>query len=222
MTTDQLKQIVEDAKKATPGMWDVIRGRSLLHVETRIDNPSGAGIPICSMPNSKIHNSAHIANCSPETIIAMAEELIRAREALDAIKQLACGDAFPEYTPESLVRLVRCLLDNVGWKAPSSVDVTRQRGLTEDPVEKIIERALDKAKIPFRRENENEAKLDFYLFSYGIYIECKGGHSERTTAQLKRAHNVIVVQGLASARLIAYLIGKIDTLAAIDKAREGA
>lgn len=82
MTTDQLKQMVEDARRATAGMWDSIDGRTLFHVETRIDNPHGAGKPICSIPKKRSDDANHIANCSPETIIAMAEELIRAREAL--------------------------------------------------------------------------------------------------------------------------------------------
>lgn len=41
-------------KSFTPGPWDYVEGRTkLLHVETRIDNPHGAGLPICSIPKAR-------------------------------------------------------------------------------------------------------------------------------------------------------------------------
>lgn len=43
--------------KFTPGPWNCIEGKTLIHIETDIGNPIGAGIPICSLPKSKRHNA---------------------------------------------------------------------------------------------------------------------------------------------------------------------
>jgi hypothetical protein len=53
----------------TAGPWDYIVGRTLIHVETQIDNPSGAGIPICSLPKTSEANARLIA-ASPELLEA--------------------------------------------------------------------------------------------------------------------------------------------------------
>ena len=75
-----LPELFELAKKATPGPWQVMesnnRGR-LVHVETHIDNPHGAGIQIAT------------ANCgSREQRNANAAFMADARNALPAIKKM--------------------------------------------------------------------------------------------------------------------------------------
>lgn len=69
-----------------------------------------------------------------------------------------------------------------------------------DPVERIIELALDRAGIAHRR---SAAGLDFHLVASGIEIECKRMHSPRIADQMSRAANVIVVQGMDAAHLLA-------------------
>lgn len=61
----------------TAGPWDYIISRSLIHVETRHDNPIGAGIHICSVPKSKESNAAFIASAP-----TLAVDLAAAVEAL--------------------------------------------------------------------------------------------------------------------------------------------
>ena len=77
--------------------------------------------------------------------------------------------------------------------------------MSSDPVERIIADALDKAGIAYvcETDQENSARLDFYLPDTGIYIEAKRMASDRSAEQLRRANNVILVQGLEAARALA-------------------
>ena len=78
-----------------------------------------------------------------------------------------------------------------------------------DPVEAIIADALDAASISYVGENDiaNAARLDFFLPHHGLYIECKRMASDRSSDQLSRADNVILIQGIAAARWLATMIG---------------
>lgn len=75
---------------------------------------------------------------------------------------------------------------------------------TEDPVEAIIRQALDRAGLPYRRDDP----LDFELPSGDrrLAIECKRFYTPRIAEQLEGRDNVILVQGLEAARFLACLL----------------
>lgn len=77
---------------------------------------------------------------------------------------------------------------------------------TTDPLEQQIEAALIAAGLDYRTETEHAARLDFWLPGPAIYIEVKGGHSERTAAQMARVSNVIVAQGDEAVKFLAQAI----------------
>jgi hypothetical protein len=52
----------------TPGPWNVIRGKTLWHVETDANHPQGAGKPICSLP---------LVLKADAELIAMAPDLLK-------------------------------------------------------------------------------------------------------------------------------------------------
>jgi hypothetical protein len=56
----------------TPGPWDFVTGRTLHHVETQIDNPAGAGIPVCSVP-LKREADARLIAAAPYLLEALRE-----------------------------------------------------------------------------------------------------------------------------------------------------
>jgi hypothetical protein len=60
--------------KHTPGPWDFIDGHTLIHIETHIDNPAGAGMPICSVPKTSTGraNARLIAN-APDLLEALVK-----------------------------------------------------------------------------------------------------------------------------------------------------
>lgn len=78
----------------------------------------------------------------------------------------------------------------------------------EDPLERKIAHALDAAGIEYFTDYEGEVPehLDFYLYELDVFIEIKGGHSERIADQMSRAHNVIAVQGMKSVVFILSLL----------------
>jgi hypothetical protein len=81
------------------------------------------------------------------------------------------------------------------------------RKVVTDPVEKIIADAL--GDIPFTMEGEPEhpeGSLDFYVPSWGVFIEVKRFHSPRISDQMSRQPNVIAVQGMDAAIAFAELI----------------
>lgn len=50
--------------KHTPEPWYYVTGKTgLHHVETHIDNPHGAGVPVCSIPKSREADAARIVAC---------------------------------------------------------------------------------------------------------------------------------------------------------------
>lgn len=72
-----------------------------------------------------------------------------------------------------------------------------------DPVERIIAEGLTAKGIRFIHDGygvTTEKHLDFYLPDYDVYIECKQAHSDRSSEQLKRHPNIILIQGLEAAR----------------------
>ncbi len=72
-----------------------------------------------------------------------------------------------------------------------------------DPLEQLVADALTEAGIFFKHESEGDTKnLDFYLPNHGVYIEVKGGHSDRVAEQMSRDFNVIAVQGVKSVHLL--------------------
>lgn len=77
--------------------------------------------------------------------------------------------------------------------------------ITTDPMERIIERALLTAGIPFvaDRNGGTSHNLDFDLPEHGIAIEVKRMHSPRVADQMARAPNVIVAQGEVAVRFLA-------------------
>ena len=80
-----------------------------------------------------------------------------------------------------------------------------------DPVEKIIAEALTAKGIRFIHNGHGEItekNLDFYLPDYDVYIECKQFHTDRSSEQLKRHPNVILIQGMEAAKLFAILNNK--------------
>ena len=70
-----------------------------------------------------------------------------------------------------------------------------------DPVELVIATALNAKGIKYQHEAANG--LDFYLPDADVYIECKRFHSDRIGEQMKRAENVIVIQGMTAAQFFA-------------------
>lgn len=85
------------------------------------------------------------------------------------------------------------------------------------PAERLIADALDAAGIPYQHEShpararekliQGARVLDFKLDDH-IYIEVKLMHTPRVEQQLATADNIILVQGMKSARWLAELIAK--------------
>lgn len=76
----------------------------------------------------------------------------------------------------------------------------------DDPMEMLIESALQYAGVKFIRDDENSEHLDFYLPNVGVHIEVKQFHSDRVAEQMSRAPNVIVAQGKDAVDWLAQLI----------------
>ena len=72
-----------------------------------------------------------------------------------------------------------------------------------DPVEFMVNEALIKSGLPFKRLHGEHA--DFTLDD-GTEIECKRFFSERIYKQAAKYESVIVIQGLAAARSFARLV----------------
>lgn len=69
------------------------------------------------------------------------------------------------------------------------------------PLENKVRQRLTDAGIAFIEEEHNDCQLDFYLPTYGVYIEVKSGHTPRSDKQLQRAPNIIMIQGSQSVDL---------------------
>jgi len=82
----------------------------------------------------------------------------------------------------------------------------------QDPIEKIVEDALIRSKIRYKggREGNNPSNLDFALLDYNVEIEVKQFHSDRISAQMGRAPNVIAIQGKDAALWFASVLDRKD------------
>jgi hypothetical protein len=81
-----------------------------------------------------------------------------------------------------------------------------------DPLEQYIADSLTRAGIMFIHESQDSVRtsaLDFYLPEYLVYLEVKGGHSNRISGQMSRAMNVIAIQGVKSVDFICKLLSTI-------------
>jgi hypothetical protein len=96
----------------TPGPWNVMPGRSLLHVETDCDNPGGAGVPICSLP-LKAEANARLIAAAPDLLDAL-------RDALTGFTDLSNG--WPErelhMTPAEVIAKAVAALAKAEGRAP--------------------------------------------------------------------------------------------------------
>lgn len=81
-----------------------------------------------------------------------------------------------------------------------------------NPIEKIVADALDARGIPYEVDGEADTKgLDFHLTGHGIYIECKAYHTPRTSEQMARVENIIVIQGKKAAEAFASMLAPAQT-----------
>ncbi len=81
-----------------------------------------------------------------------------------------------------------------------------------DPLEQYIADSLTRAGIPFVHESQDAQMtkaLDFFLPDHLVYLEIKGGHSNRIVGQMGRAMNVIAIQGVKSVDFICKLLSVI-------------
>lgn len=79
-----------------------------------------------------------------------------------------------------------------------------------DPIEKIVAAGLTAAGIRFVHETESKdltLALDFYLPDFCIFVECKQFWSGGLSDQMKRASNVIAIQGRSAAHAFVAMIG---------------
>ena len=74
------------------------------------------------------------------------------------------------------------------------------------PVETVIKKFLVANNIEFIGDDYNEAKLDFYLPAYDIYIEVCQFHTPRKIEQLSRHKNVILIQGIEAAKALVNIL----------------
>ena len=78
--------------------------------------------------------------------------------------------------------------------------------MKDDPCESMLAMAMQSAGISFLREpHPDTLGLDFYLPDFGVHIEVKRFGTPRSEYQMRRAKNVILVQGLEACCLFAML-----------------
>lgn len=87
---------------------------------------------------------------------------------------------------------------------------------TTDPVERVIEDALLDIGAIYQAGHEVPNNLDFYLPHAGIYIECKRFNTDWIAGQMARVPDIIVVQGMKAAILLATLIKGAGILTRIE------
>lgn len=74
----------------TPTPWNYIvsaNGGKLVHVETDMNNPHGAGLPVCSIPKVREADAAHIVKC-----VNAHEELLETLKSLRHKEKLSPAD----------------------------------------------------------------------------------------------------------------------------------
>lgn len=75
---------------------------------------------------------------------------------------------------------------------------------TTDPIERVVADALKEAGVSYYAPAGNDIR--FFLAGCDTYIECKAYHSDRIVDQMKRAPNMIAIQGMGAALTFAHLI----------------
>lgn len=76
-----------------------------------------------------------------------------------------------------------------------------------DPIEQIVAAALEKRGIAYTVDGDGDTKgLDFLLDGTGVYLECKQFHTARTSEQMSRVSDVIVIQGRQAALMFARML----------------
>lgn len=95
MKTDaEIREMIETAKKATPGPWTYYESLSGCvvyphkYMRTRGTELIERGNSLCSVDRSVFNTPKFIAMANPQTVIEMCEELLRLREENDQIKGL--------------------------------------------------------------------------------------------------------------------------------------
>lgn len=71
---------IKTETKHTPTPWNYIisaNGGKLIHIETDMSNPSGAGVPICSLPRSKEANAHEELRMQAVRLETMLESIQR-------------------------------------------------------------------------------------------------------------------------------------------------
>jgi len=85
--------------------------------------------------------------------------------------------------------------------------MTNKEKRRSDPVESVIQDALDAAGIAYTRDTDARAcGLDFYLPALDTHIECKRLHAPRIIEQMSRVENIIVIQGMGAAEAFAEML----------------
>jgi len=84
---------------------------------------------------------------------------------------------------------------------------TLLRACDTDPMERLTSTALRSAGIEFITDHDpsSPAGLDFYLPRFDVHIEVKRFHSDRVMGQLRRANDVILLQGARAVEFFAAL-----------------
>jgi transcriptional regulator with XRE-family HTH domain len=98
---------------------------------------------------------------------------------------------------------------------PAALD---QKAKSRDPIERIVEQALIDAGIRFITDEGGgtESRLDFRLIDFDVEIEVKRFYSIRSTEQIARAPNVILIQGERAAHFFAAAIRSGDLFPVMD------
>lgn len=81
----------------------------------------------------------------------------------------------------------------------------------DDPIEQIIADGLDAAGILYVHESQSKEltlALDFYLPDFCIFVECKQFWSENLNNQMRRASNIIAIQGRSAAHAFVSMLRK--------------
>lgn len=73
--------------------------------------------------------------------------------------------------------------------------MSKDRTIYDCKLEAVVEAALSSSGLEFVRHDDKYPHLDFYLPKHDLFIEVKQFHSDWIGLQLRRAPNVIVLQG---------------------------
>lgn len=82
---------------------------------------------------------------------------------------------------------------------------------TTDPLEKLVAETLDRWKIIYIcpdqiNDSSGRPRLDFYVPSWDMYIECKAWGSSRLHKQVEEVNNCIVLIGMKATERFCMLL----------------